>query len=42
MKVVFDTNVLVSALITTGKPKVLFHKAVTGEIQVDTFKKNPN
>lgn len=30
MKVVFDTNVLISA----GKPKELFHKAVEGEIQL--------
>jgi len=34
MKVVFDTNVLISALITTGKPKELFHKAVEGKIQL--------
>lgn len=34
MKVVFDTNVLISALITAGKPKELFHKAVEGEIQL--------
>jgi uncharacterized protein len=34
MKVVFDTNVLISALITTGKPKELFQKAVQGQIQL--------
>ena len=34
MKVVFDTNVLVSALITAGKPKELFYKAVEGQIQL--------
>lgn len=34
MKVVFDTNVLISALITTGKPKELFHKAIEGQIQL--------
>ena len=34
MKAVFDTNVLISALITTGKPKELFHKAVEGQIQL--------
>jgi|SRR3990170_2713205 len=34
MKVVFDTNVLVSALITAGKPKELFHKAIEGKIQL--------
>lgn len=34
MRVVFDTNVLVSALITTGKPKDLFYKAVEGQIQL--------
>ena len=34
MRVVFDTNVLVSALITTGKPRLLFHKAVDGQIQL--------
>jgi putative PIN family toxin of toxin-antitoxin system len=32
MRVVFDTNILVSALITTGKPRLLFHKAVDGQI----------
>lgn len=34
MKVVFDTNVLISALITAGKPKELFHNAVEGQIQL--------
>jgi hypothetical protein len=34
MRVVFDTNVLVSALITTGKPRLLFHKVVDGQIQL--------
>ena len=34
MKVVFDTNVLVSALITAGKPKELFYKVVEGQIQL--------
>jgi putative PIN family toxin of toxin-antitoxin system len=34
MKIVFDTNVLISALITTGKPKELFNKAAQGQIQL--------
>jgi uncharacterized protein len=34
MKIVFDTNVLVSALITTGRAKELFLKAVEGQIQL--------
>ncbi len=34
MRVVFDTNVLISALITTGKPKELFQQAVRGHIQL--------
>ena len=34
MRVVFDTNVLISALITTGKPKELFQQAVKGHIQL--------
>jgi putative PIN family toxin of toxin-antitoxin system len=34
MSVVFDTNVLVSALITTGKPRLLFRKVVDGQIQL--------
>lgn len=34
MRVVFDTNVLISALITTGKPKELFHIAAEGQIQL--------
>jgi uncharacterized protein len=34
MKIVFDTNVLISALITTGKPKELFSKAVSGQIEL--------
>jgi putative PIN family toxin of toxin-antitoxin system len=34
MKAVFDTNVLISALITAGKPKELFNKAVEGQIQL--------
>ncbi len=38
MKVVFDTNVLISALITTGKPKLLFQKAVNKQIQLVTSK----
>lgn len=38
MRVVFDTNVLISALITTGKPKELFHLAVERQIQLITSK----
>lgn len=38
MKVVFDTNVLISALITTGKPKLLLQKAVNKQIQLITSK----
>jgi len=34
MKTVFDTNVLVSALITTGRARKLFLKAVEGQIQL--------
>jgi len=34
MKTVFDTNVLVSALITTGRARALFLKAVEGQIQL--------
>ena len=34
MKTVFDTNVLVSALITTGRARELFLKAVEGQIQL--------
>lgn len=34
MKTVFDINVLVSALITTGKPRELFYKAIEGQIQL--------
>ena len=34
MRVVFDTNVLISALITTGKPKELFQHAVKGHVQL--------
>jgi putative PIN family toxin of toxin-antitoxin system len=34
MKIVFDTNVLISALITTGKPKELFNKAAQGQIKL--------
>ena len=34
MKIVFDTNILISALITTGKPKELFNKAAQGQIQL--------
>jgi putative PIN family toxin of toxin-antitoxin system len=34
MKVVFDTNVLISALIATGKPKELFRMATEGQIQI--------
>jgi len=34
MKAVFDTNVLISALITTGKPRILFSKVVEREIQL--------
>ena len=34
MKTVFDTNVLVSALIKNGKPKELFLKAVNGQIEL--------
>jgi uncharacterized protein len=38
MKVVFDTNVLISALITAGKPKLLFQKAVNKQIHLITSK----
>ena len=38
MKVVFDTNVLISALITTGKPKELFQMAAERKIQLITSK----
>jgi putative PIN family toxin of toxin-antitoxin system len=38
MKAVFDTNVLISALITDGKPKTLFAKAVYQQIQLVTSK----
>jgi len=34
MKTVFDTNVLISALITTGRARELFLKAVEGQIQL--------
>jgi len=34
MKAVFDTNVLVSALIKTGKPRQLFSMAAEGRIQL--------
>ena len=34
MKTVFDTNVLVSALITTGRASELFLKTVEGQIQL--------
>ncbi len=34
MRVVFDTNVLISALITAGKPKDLFRYAINGQIQL--------
>ncbi len=34
MKIVFDTNILISALITTGKPRELLHKATEGQIQL--------
>ncbi len=34
MKTVFDTNVLVSALITTGRARELFLKAVEGQTQL--------
>lgn len=34
MKAVFDTNVLISALITTGKARLLFDKAVEKQIQL--------
>ncbi len=34
MNAVFDTNILVSALITTGRAKELFNKAVEGQIQL--------
>lgn len=34
MKTVFDTNVLVSALITAGRARELFLKAVEGQIQL--------
>jgi len=38
MRVVFDTNVLISALITTGKPKELFQMAAEKQIQLITSK----
>jgi putative PIN family toxin of toxin-antitoxin system len=38
MKVVFDTNVLISALITTGKPKELFQMEAERKIQLITSK----
>lgn len=38
MRVVFDTNVLISALITNGKPKELLYRAVEGQIQLVTSK----
>ena len=38
MRVVFDTNVLISALITTGKPRELFQHAIEGRIQLVTSK----
>jgi putative PIN family toxin of toxin-antitoxin system len=38
MRVVFDTNVLISALITTGKPRDLFKHAIEGRIQLVTSK----
>jgi len=34
MKIVFDTNILISALITTGKPRELLHEATEGQIQL--------
>ena len=34
MRAVFDTNVLISAIITTGKPKELFQHAIKGHIQL--------
>ena len=34
MRVVFDTNVLVSALIKTGKPRELFSLAADGRVQL--------
>jgi putative PIN family toxin of toxin-antitoxin system len=34
MKAVFDTNVLVSALISAGTPRLLFEKAVKKQIQL--------
>jgi len=34
IKVVLDTNILVSALITTGKPRALLFKIVDGEAQL--------
>jgi putative PIN family toxin of toxin-antitoxin system len=38
MRVVFDTNVLISALITNGKPKELFQQAIKGHLQLVTSK----
>ena len=38
MRVVFDTNVLISALITTGKPRELFQMAAKRKIQLITSK----
>ncbi len=32
MRVVIDTNVLVSAMLWGGKPRQLFHKGLTGEV----------
>lgn len=34
MRVVFDTNVLISSLIKKGKPERLFNKAVNGDIEL--------
>jgi predicted nucleic acid-binding protein len=39
MKIVFDTNVLLSALIPTGKPQELFTTAVNGQIELLLSKK---
>ena len=38
MDVVFDVNVLVSALISEGKPKQLWLKAVHGEFELASSK----
>jgi len=34
IKIVLDTNVLISALIKTGKPRILFYEVVKGKAQL--------